>query len=53
MSDFKCDMCGKSEEEYVTGLCKNCAEKMDRYLIGFDDEDEIYFSKTFRETNKI
>jgi len=29
---MKCNSCLKDCEEYVTGICKECADKMDDYL---------------------
>jgi len=34
-----CNSCQKDCEEYVTEICKECADKMDYYLEHLDSED--------------
>jgi len=29
---IKCNGCKQEKEEYVSGLCKECSDKMDLYL---------------------
>ena len=40
MKKIKCDSCQKEKYPYFEGynLCKECAEKMDKYLEGKKDE---------------
>jgi len=35
---MKCNSCNQEKEEYVTGICKECADKMDEYLESEDIE---------------
>ncbi len=30
--NIKCNSCMKEKEEYVSGLCKECSDKMDSYI---------------------
>jgi len=31
---IKCNSCLKEKEEYVSGICKECADKMDKHIEG-------------------
>jgi len=33
---MKCNSCNQEKEEYVTGICKECADKMDEHIIVVD-----------------
>jgi len=35
---MKCNCCLKEKEEYVSGLCKECSDKLDDYIEGDEDE---------------
>lgn len=35
---MKCTCCQKEKEIYVTGICRECADAMDKYFEGDADE---------------
>ena len=33
-----CECCQEDKKEYISGMCKECSDKMDDYVCGGDEE---------------